>query len=376
MGVHPLTWMSIDGSANGEPRVKRKGANDSQAKPEQRRRPDVLCLADVEPEPVQWLWEPYIPLKMITLVSGDPGVGKTTLAMTLAAGLTTGRGIGGARLNEVGNVLYLTNENSPSHVLRPRFDALGGDARRFFVLQGTILADGSPASITLGDTEQLEEALTANGVRLVVIDPLQSFLGSGVDAHRANETRPVLDGLAKLADRTGCAIVITRHFSKGIGGSAIYRGMGSIDITGAARCELVVGRDPEDPSRVIMAHSKSNLGPLGTSLAYSIGKEGLVEWHGTSSHKANDLLGAPVMKPDRTAMEEAQEFLVTALTNGPQTSNEITEQAKNLGISKATLRRAKKSLGVAHRPAGLREAWMVELPSVAHSGPELLKGGG
>ncbi len=122
----------------------------------------------------------------------------------------------------------------------------------------------------------------------------------------------------------------------------------------------------------VMAHSKSNLGPPGASLVYSIGEQGLVRWHGTSSHKANDLLGAPVMKPDSTAMEEAQEFLVTALTDGPRTSNEITEQARNLGISKATLRRAKKSLGVAHRPAGLREPWTVELPSVAQEDPEML----
>lgn len=348
----------------------------SEGKRSLHRRPDVLCLADVKAEPVQWLWEPYIPLKMITLFSGDPGVGKTALAMEVAAALTTGKGIGDAQLKVTGNVLYLTNENSPSHVLRPRFDALGGDATKFFVLQGTLLANGVPGGLTLGDIEQLEEAITANGVRMVVIDPLQSFLGAQVDAHRANETRPVLDGLGKLADRTGCAIVITRHFSKGIGGSAIYRGMGSIDITGAARCELVVGRDPEDSSKVIMAHSKSNLGPLGPSLAYSIGERGVVTWHGESDHKANDLLGAPVVKSDRSAIEEAEEFLRAALVEGPQTSNEIAEQAKNLGISKATLRRAKKGLGVVHRPAGLREPWTVELPRVAHSGPELLKGEG
>jgi hypothetical protein len=358
-----------------EAEVRGIAASVARYKPAQARRPDVVCLATIEPEAVEWLWKPYIPLKMLTLVSGDPGVGKTSLAMALAARLTRGEGMDERQASEPGNVLYLTQENSPAHVLRPRFDALGGDSYHFFLLRGTFGEDEQPGGITLADTLQLEEAITRHEARLVVIDPLQSFLGAGVDAHRANQTRPVMDGLIRLSERTGCAVVITRHLSKGMGGSALYRGMGSVDITGAARCELLVARDPEDSSRIIMAHSKSNLGPFGPSLAFSIGKDGLVTLCGESSHKADDLLSGPVTDDERSAVEEAQDFLREALSGGPQASTAIQEQAEAQGISAATLRRARKSLGVERKPAGFGKPWMLALPSVAQDSPELLKAG-
>jgi Bifunctional DNA primase/polymerase, N-terminal/AAA domain/Primase C terminal 1 (PriCT-1) len=336
------------------------------------RRADVVCLADVKAQPIHWLWEPYIPLKMLTLLSGDPGVGKTALMMALAASLTRGDAIGSGQPSAPSNVLYLTNENSPQHVLRPRFDSLGGDPARFFLLRGVVNADESPGSITLKDTEQLEDAIRSHEIRLVVIDPLQSFLGAEVDAHRANETRPVLDGLIRLAERTGCAIVITRHLSKGIGGSATYRGMGSIDITGAARCELFVGLDPQNPDRVILAHSKSNLSKFGPSLVFSIGDGGNLSWHGESKLKANDLLALPANASQRSALDEAAEFLKTALAGGSRSTNEIKDEAKANGISDATLRRAKKSLRIVSKPSGLGEPWTLELPSVAQDSSESL----
>jgi Bifunctional DNA primase/polymerase, N-terminal/AAA domain/Primase C terminal 1 (PriCT-1) len=337
------------------------------------RRADVVCLADVKPEPIHWLWEPYIPLKMLTLLSGDPGVGKTALAMAVAASLTRGEGIVSSKPAAPSNVLYLTNENSPEHVLRPRFDALGGDSTRFFLLRGLVNADESTGAITLVETEQLGEVIRSRDIRLVVIDPLQSFLGADVDAHRANQTRPVMDGLIMLAGRTDCAIVITRHFSKGVGGSALYRGMGSIDITGAARSELIVATDPENPNRAIMAHSKSNLGKIGPSLAFSIGEGGTLAWGGESNLKANDLLALPATSDERSALEEAEEFLRSALATGTKPSKEIQEQASANCISPATLRRAQKRLGVTTKPAGFGEPWMFELPIVAQGSAELLK---
>lgn len=336
------------------------------------RRPDVLCLAEVKPEAVDWLWEPYIPLKMITLLSGDPGVGKTALALALAARLTRGEGMGEGESCEPGNILYLTTENSPSHVLRPRFDALCGDSNRFFLLRGTLGENDQQGGITLADTAQLETAILRHDARMVVIDPLQSFLGSDVDAHRANETRPVMDGLVRLAERTGCAIVITRHLSKAVGSSAIYRGMGSIDITGAARCELLVARDPDDAGRVILAHSKSNLGAFGPSLAFSIADGGVVTWCGESSHRADDLVNGVSAEGRRKAREVAQEFLRAQLAHGPVPSSEINERAKASGISRATLRRAERDIGVISRPNGFGAKWTMELPTVAQPASELL----
>ena len=155
------------------------------------RRADVRRLADVKALEVEWLWEPYIPLKMITVVSGDPGVGKTFLALALAASLTRGKRMVSNTETPPCNVLYLSPAKTPEHVTRPRFDALDGDASRFFLLEGTKNADGAAGSITLADLEQLEEAITQHNTRLVIIDPLQSFLG-GDDAHRANQDPPDL----------------------------------------------------------------------------------------------------------------------------------------------------------------------------------------
>lgn len=333
----------------------------------------MVCLADVEAKPVEWLWKPYVPLRMLTMLSGDPGIGKTALAMALAASLTRGETILSGEPATPGNVLYLTNENSPEYVLRPRFEALDGVASRFFWLRGTLNSDDKPRTITLEDTGQLEQAVTDCHARLVVIDPLQSFLGADVDAHRANETRPVLDGLIKLAERKGCAILINRHLSKGVGGSALYRPMGSIDITGAARCELLVASDPQDSTRRIVAQSKSNLGEFGPSLAFSIVKDGAVKWHGESGLKADELLAPPSRPEDRSRLEEAEEFLRLALSEGPKPTVEVQTQAKENGISHATLRRATKSLGVVKKPGGFEQPWTLELPRVAQDSAELLK---
>ena len=335
------------------------------------RHADVRCLADVKPLEVEWLWEPYVPLKMITVVSGDPGAGKTFLALALAASLTRGeRIVTGARVAPC-NVLYLSNENSPEHVTRPRFDALEGDVSRFFLLDGTKAEDGTAGRITLADLEQLEEAIVKHETRLVIIDPLQSFLGSDVDSHRANQTRPIFDGLIRLSEKTGCAMLITRHLSKGLGGSALYRGMGSIDITGAARSELLVAKEPDQAGRIVMAQSKNSLTEIGPSLTYSI-TDNKLSWHGESSFMANDLLTAPPSADERSALSDAEDFLRETLAGGPRPVKEVQAMAEQSGISRATLRRAGNRLDAERKPGGFGKGWMLSLPTVVQESSELL----
>jgi KaiC/GvpD/RAD55 family RecA-like ATPase len=347
-------------------------------KPASARRPDLVRLSDVQAQPVSWLWEPYIPLEMITVLSGDPGVGKTFLSLAIAASITRGETLMTNSPATASNVLYLTLENSPAHVLRPRFDAQQGTASRLFVLQGTLYLDGETekrGSISLADIDQLEAAIREANARLVVIDPLQSFLGAGVDLHRSNETRPILDGLSKLAEKLKCAVLIVRHLSKGQSGRAVHRGLGSIDITGAARSELIAAPHPEDPKRRIMAHAKSNLGKFGGSLEFKIGDEGRLIWCGASDLTANELLAPESTSEEGSALEEAKDFLKEALSVGARLTREIQEEATATGISKATLRRAQKALNVMKRPVGFGGGWMLELPGVVQESSELFNAG-
>jgi len=164
-------------------------------------------------------------------------------------------------------VAYLTVENSAAYKSRPRFDTLQGDAMKLLLLDG-VSAEGATRAITLQDVEVLRGVLSEHKPELIVIDPIQSYLGADVDAHRSNETRPILDGLAKLAEESHAAVLILRHASKNGSGRAIYKGLGSIDFTGAVRCELFAGETLEKQKAV--CHIKSNIGPLGPTQGYEI----------------------------------------------------------------------------------------------------------
>jgi hypothetical protein len=313
------------------------------------RRPDLITLSSVEPQPVPWLWRPYLVYGMLNMLSGDPGAGKTYLALAFAAALTVGK------IPYTGepclplDVIYLSTENSPEFVLRARFDALAGDANRLHVLQGVMTGEGPKVrreSVRLSDIATLEAAVKEKKARLLVIDPIQSYLGGEVDLHRSNETRPILDGLATLAQRHKVCILILRHFAKATTGHAIHRGLGSIDLTGAARTELHAGY--RDQQRA-MVHAKTNIGEIGKSIGYEIGGDGIFRWTGETSITANDLAASGMPQEDRDAVNEAAECLSDLLRGGPKLTNEIFSEMKDLGVSNATVRRAKAKLGVQSR---------------------------
>jgi len=333
----------------------------------------VTRLSDVEPQDVAWLWHPYIPLGKLTLLEGDPGLGKTFISLTLAAAITRGwpllsqTGAPGEEL-EPADVLYMSAEDGLADTLRPRLDAADADVSRVHALTGWRITgdDGTDTegAVSLGDIPILEQALAQTKPKLIIIDPLQAYLGAGVDMHRANETRPLLTALGNLAEKYGCAVVCIRHLNKALGGKALYAGLGSIDFAAAARSVLQVG---EHEGERLLAHVKSSLAPNGKSIRYEL-RDGSLNWLGVSDVTAEELRALPQQERGESTVEAAISFLQDFLADGPQTSNEVSKAAKEEGISTATLRRAKEQLEVRyHRenaPGGERGKgkWVCSLP--------------
>lgn len=311
-----------------------------------RRTPTLVRVSDVQPEPVSWLWSPRIPRGKLTLCEGDPSAGKTTLALSVAAAVSNGADWPDGGTAERGTVVYMSAEDGIADTLRPRLDAAGADVSRVYCM--STYRDGesdSERSVTLKDVDVLDAALAETGAALLVVDPLQAFLGADCDFHRANETRPLLAGLSRLAEKHSCAVLVIRHLSKASGGKALYRGLGSVDFTAAARSVLLAGRNPSNPSERAIVHTKSSLAAEAPALGYEITDGGL-RWTGTSTLTAAQLLGAEQSEDERGAVAEAEDFLREALAAGPRPSSEVANQARTLGLSERSLQRARQALGV------------------------------
>lgn len=346
----------------------------------------VTPLLDVRPERVQWLWPGRIPLGKISVVDGDPGLGKTTLMLDVAARITSGRALpDGSRadLDGPAAVVIMTAEDGLADTIRPRLDAAGADVSRCSAFESvTDDGDDLPRPVELPrDTPFLEQVLAETGAALVVIDPLMAFLAGDVNSHRDQDVRHVLAGLAAVAERTGAAIVIIRHLNKASGTSAIYRGGGSIGIIGAARSGLLVANDPDDETgeRRIMAVSKGNLAARPPALAYRLepyGDTSRIVWLGATDHRADQLLASHGDDEQRSAVSEAVAFLESALSAGPQPADEVTRQARSLGISERTLQRARRQVGVtAARAGGLGALgrWELSLPNSVNASTKAAK---
>lgn len=335
----------------------------------------VVRLADVEPERVSWLWPGRIPAGKLVTLDGDPSLGKSTLALTFAAAITTaGMWPDDTSVDQVGDVVLLSAEDGLADTVRPRLDAAGADVTRVHAVQGVTLSDGTLAPPTLADVHELTKLVKKVGARLLVVDVLMAYLPSGTDSHKDQDVRRVLSRLSAMADETGCTVLLLRHLNKSKGGDPMYRGGGSIGIVGAARAGMLVAEDPEDPTVRILASTKSNLGPPPESLRYrlaSVDGTGVarVEWLGTDERNARQLLAAPA---DEDGSGGVDTWLRGYLADGDPAGVKATEvysAADANGHSKDQAKRAKKRLGVDAAKAGPSAPWVWRLPSGTGSTP-------
>lgn len=322
----------------------------------------IVRMADVEAEEVHWLWHPYIALGKLTLLEGDPGLGKSWLTCALACAVSHGNGLPNTAPFEAGNVLMLSAEDGLGDTLRPRMDALGVDVSRVFALAEPLTFD----SIGL---LKLESTIIEYKPKLVIIDPLFAFTGGKTDIHRANECRAISAPLAAIAERQACALVAVRHLSKSRGGGhALNAGIGSIDFTAAARSVLLVGADPDEKNKRAIVQTKNNLAPIGEAIGYTI-ENSQFFWTGISDLTAGRILSLSSDEGERGTIAEAVDFLRTALVDGGRDNKAIKEEAKQAGISEVTLRRAKDRLKVKAKKVGAPgshyQRWVWELPEDA-----------
>jgi putative DNA primase/helicase len=331
----------------------------------------VRCLADIAPQAVRFLWEPYLPLGKLTLLEGDPGQGKSWLAAAIAAAGSRGRGLPGLNAFPPFRTLFLTAEDGLPDTLRPRLESLGADCGAVFACDQPLALDVESGLATLA------EALAAFGPRLVVVDPLVAFLGRATDIYRANEVRSVLAPLVKLVEQHGCALLAVRHLNKAKLGRTLYAGQGSIDFTAAARSVLLAGSAAEDADAHALIHIKSNLAPHGPALAYHLLPAFL--WQGPSRLTANDLLAAAAPADEASAEDDARTFLRSTLAGpDPLPARLVLNAARDAGISQRTLKRAKRKEGVrtTRRGFGAGSTWLWSLPGEGLEGAERAEGDG
>jgi hypothetical protein len=328
-----------------------------------------ILLCDVRPERVTWLWDGRIPLGKLTILDGDPGLGKSTLSLAIAANVSRGLPLpGSTEPSRPAGVVLLSAEDDLADTIRPRLDAAGADVTRILALRTVPGDEEMPPSIP-ADLHLLEQAIERVDARLVVVDPLMAFLDADVDAHKDQGVRRALHRLSTLAEGHGVAVLVIRHLNKASGGNPLYRGGGSIGIVAAARAGMLVARDPDDANRRVLASTKCNLAAEPESLSFHLEQHdeaSRVVWDGTSAHNAALLLAES--DGDPSALDEAKEVVADILAAGPVASTDLRRRALAEGVSERTMRRARATLRCVKRKAGMTGGWTWELPAHAEDG--------
>jgi putative DNA primase/helicase len=337
---------------------------------------DVICVADVKPTAIEWLWPNWIAIGKVHVLAGEGGKGKSTILCDLAARTTTGEQWPDGESNgEVGSVIILAAEDAVEDTVAPRLMAARADLSRVFVVR-SVLDENRRRSFNLqADLERLEaEIKKCNNVRLVIIDPVSSYLGK-VDSHKNADVRSVLEPLGEMAARLRVAIICNNHFSKNAG-SANNKIIGSVAFVNQARAAFIVTQDPEDETRMLLIPSKMNIAPLKHGMAYRI--EGClvdgedeqiitsrIMYESTPiTVTADQALAAIADGGNRSDKAEAIEFLTDALSKGPVAVKEVRRHATEAGISPKSLRTAREAMGVKTEKAGFEGGWVWTNPKV------------
>jgi hypothetical protein len=331
---------------------------------------------------VDWLWLLRLALGKLTLLDGDPGLGKSFLALDLCARLSAGRpmpdgtpGIGPA------NSLVIHGEDGSGDTVLPRLQALDADLDRVFVWHRDLEAAravGLPSRLA-----PVAEALERHAIRMLVLDPVMAFLDPSVQTSSDQGVRRALLPLAELAALHRCVVLLVRHLNKTGGARALYRGGGSIGILGMCRSAWLAAPDPTDEGRCVLAQLKNNLAPAQPSLAYQVvrgnAEVATFRWLGPVDWTANALLGARIVAPIAPPRDRAKEFLLEFLQDGPRLFKDVWPAAKRAGLTERTLRRARNELearSIRVFRDGQTHAWWAlkgqEAPSPDPGGPPSL----
>lgn len=286
---------------------------------------------------VEWLWYPYIPYGKLTILQGDPGEGKSTFMLNIAALLTKGKEMpDGFRISEPQRVVYQTAEDNLADTVKPRLVAAGADCSRI----AYIVDEDIP--LTLEDT-RIEKVIQQTDARLFILDPLQAYLSQDSDMFSAGRMRQQLKKLADIAAKYRCAIVVIGHMNKASGEKNLYRGLGSIDIAAIARSVLMISRDKDDPSIRYMFPVKSSLAPEGAAIAFSFDAKTGLRWIGQCIVGKDQIENSDI---DISKKSLARRIVLEVLNEGDAHSVDIMNKLKAMGISERTIHSAKKEIGV------------------------------
>ncbi|MCZ6677603.1 MAG: AAA family ATPase [Candidatus Poribacteria bacterium] len=327
----------------------------------------TVCIADVEPKPISWLWPEKIARGKLTLISGDPGLGKSLITVALASAVSNGARwpVGGGNA-PVGSVILLSDEDAIADTIRPRLDAAGANCSKVHAIQMVqeTTEDGETINRSFNlalDVERLAAVVEKLGdVALIQIDPVSAYLG-GTDSHKNADVRALLSPLSDLAERFNVAVVIVTHLNKG-SGLAMYRSVGSIAFTAAARTAWAVTKDKDDPARRLMLPVKNNLGNDHSGIAYTVetadNDAPVVMWESNPveidinealSNESND---------EQWARSEVEDWLTDLLIGKPIPSNDVKKLAAEAGFSWRTVERAKASCRVKSKKDGMHGPWL------------------